>query len=214
MFLTTSFYDINQKILSKKKVISKISVDSNVHWQCFIDYCVELSLFDETLCKKWFSFHKKKLMNCTSWRRATNRCKKFKFSGGRTCFGDIWIFAKFLIGLHGVFNPFRTAHILCIDNFKSIWVLGWTPLKILIFLHWSLLSLLRFSENAMLFHIEWLCRKTMWNVNRPPYSTSRRFWVWPASFANFEIFESALYMKSGSMPLSLTFSYNRQCVRH
>ena len=88
----------------------------------------------------------------------------------------IWSFAKFLIGLHGVFNPFRiplfkiwTAHILCIDNFKSIWVQGWTPLKILIFLHWSLLSLRRFSENAMLFHIEWLCRKTMWNVIRPPY---------------------------------------------
>ena len=33
---------------------------------------------------------------------------------------------------------------------------------------WDLFSL-RFSENAVLFHIEWLCRKTAGNVNRPPY---------------------------------------------
>ena len=32
----------------------------------------------------------------------------------------------------------------------------------------DLLSLL-FSENAVLFHIQWPCRKTTGNVNRPPY---------------------------------------------
>ena len=29
-----------------------------MHWHCSIDYCVELSLVDETLCKKLLSFHK------------------------------------------------------------------------------------------------------------------------------------------------------------
>ena len=29
-----------------------------VHWHCSIDYYVKLSLVDETLCKKMFSFHK------------------------------------------------------------------------------------------------------------------------------------------------------------
>ena len=49
-----------------KKVISKISVDSNfmltslvqdyVHWHCSIDYCVKLILIDENLCENWFYF--------------------------------------------------------------------------------------------------------------------------------------------------------------
>ena len=50
-------------------VISKISVDFNltftsfmhdyVHWHCSINYCVKLSLINETLCKKkMLSFHK------------------------------------------------------------------------------------------------------------------------------------------------------------
>ena len=43
---------------------------------------------------------------------------------GRTFFGDIWIFAKFLIGLHGVLQillfKIWTAHILCIE----IWILN------------------------------------------------------------------------------------------
>ena len=64
--------------------------------------------------------------------------------GGRTCFGDIWIFAKFLIGLHRVLSiplfSIWAAHIYNVlnYNFKSVEVQGWTPLKILIFLHWTL----------------------------------------------------------------------------
>ena len=42
-----------------------------------------------------------------------------KKQGGRTCFGDIWIFAKFLIGLHRVLSiplfSIWTAHILYIE---------------------------------------------------------------------------------------------------
>ena len=61
---------------------------------------------------------------------------------------------NFLIGLHRVlsiplFNIW-TAHIICIEIwFKSVKVLGWTPLKILIFCieRWNLL-LLRFSEKC------------------------------------------------------------------
>ena len=50
VILTTSFYDINQEMLTKKEGVSKISHDSNVclqviyhfvHWHCFIDYCVK-----------------------------------------------------------------------------------------------------------------------------------------------------------------------------
>ena len=62
-------------------------------------------------------------------------------AGGRTCFGDIWIFAKFLIGLHGVLQiplfKIWTDYVLKYGNFKSVGVDIWTPLKILIFLHSS-----------------------------------------------------------------------------
>ena len=60
MTRTTCLYDMHQKILTKK-VISKISVDSNftfthsyVHWHCSIDYCV-FALVDETF--KWNCFY-------------------------------------------------------------------------------------------------------------------------------------------------------------
>ena len=46
-------------------------------------------------------------------------------------------------------NPTQNIDIFCIER-------------------WDLL-LLRFSENAVVFHIEWVCRKTAGNVNRPPY---------------------------------------------
>ena len=47
--------------------------------------------------------------------------------------------------------------------------------------HWDLLSL-RFLENAVLFHIEWLCRKRAGNVNRSPYCyTAVTHWECPAS---------------------------------
>ena len=56
---------------------------------------------------------------------------------------------------------------------------------------WDLLSL-RFSENAVLFHIEWLCRKTAGKVNRPPYRyTAVTHWACPPSSegdARFQIF--------------------------
>ena len=49
---------------------------------------------------------------------------------------------------------------------------------------WDLL-LLRFSEHAVLyaiFHIEWVCRKTAGNVNRPPYRyTAVTRWACPPS---------------------------------
>ena len=76
-----------------------------------------------------------------------------------------------------------TYYVLKYGNFKSVEVQGWTPLKILIFCikRWDLLSL-RFSENAVLFHIEWLCRKTTGNVNRPPYRYTRvTHWACPLS---------------------------------
>ena len=46
---------------------------------------------------------------------------------------------------------------------------------------WDLL-LLRFSENAVLFHIECVCRKTAGKVNRPPYRyTAATRWACPPS---------------------------------
>ena len=50
------------------------------------------------------------------------------------------------------------------------------------------LLLLRFSENAVLFHIEWLCRKTVWNVNWSPYDryTAATHWACPASSGCFQ----------------------------
>ena len=46
---------------------------------------------------------------------------------------------------------------------------------------WDLLSL-RFSENAVLFQIEWVCLKTAGNVNRPPYRfTAVTHWACPPS---------------------------------
>ena len=80
-------------------------------------------------------------------------------------------------------SEWLTYSVLKYDNFKFVGVQGWTPLKILIFLHssWDLLSL-RFSVNAVLFHFEWLCQKTAGNVNRPPYFyITVIHWAWPAS---------------------------------
>ena len=111
-------------------------------------------------------------------------------TGGRTCFGDIWIFAKFLIGLHRVLPiplfKIWTAHILCIEILQFL-----NPTRFKVEPHskyWyfcferrDLLSL-RFSENAVLFHTEWLCRKPAGNVNRPPYRyTAVTHWACPAS---------------------------------
>ena len=62
---------------------------------------------------------------------------------------------------------------------------------------WDLLSL-RFSENAVLFHIEWLCQKKYGNVNRPPYCyTGVTHWACPAS--------SDIFMMSLSYQMSIPF---------
>ena len=59
--------------------------------------------------------------------------------GGRTCFGDIWIFAKYIEFYQSLFSRSErlTYYVLKYDNFKSVKVQGWTPLEILIFLHWT-----------------------------------------------------------------------------
>ena len=80
---------------------------------------------------------------CTIYFNETYCANLYKSRGvGLWCFSDIWIFAKFLIGLHQVLLiplfSIWTAHILYYDNFKSVKVQGWTPHKILIFLHWTL----------------------------------------------------------------------------
>ena len=76
-----------------------------------------------------------------------------------------------------------TYYVLKHGHFKSIEVQGWTPLKIWYFWieRWDLLSL-RFLENAVLFHIEWVCRKIAGNVNRPSYRyTAVTHWACPPS---------------------------------
>ena len=101
-----------------------------------------------------------------------------KRQGGITCFGDIWIFVKFLIGLHRVLSillfSIWTAHIIIM--YWNMMILN--PSRFKVEPHWKYwyfciervdLLLLRFSEDAVLFHIEWVCRKTAGNVNRSPY---------------------------------------------
>ena len=53
------------------------------HRHCSIDYSVELIIIDETcqtaFISHWNVFCLIPLGKCAPWRRATNRCKKFKF---------------------------------------------------------------------------------------------------------------------------------------
>ena len=76
----------------------------------------------------------------------------------------------------------------------------------------DLLSL-RFSENAVLFHIEWLCQKTAGNVNWPPYRyTAVTHWVCPASSATFfSKLNTALFWKKGrhTVEVSILFGDHR-----
>ena len=61
---------------------------------------------------------------------------------------------------------------------------------------WDLLSL-HFSENAVLFHIEWMCRKTAGNLNQPPYryiAVTR--WAWPPSSMEMLLIPNTLYWSS------------------
>ena len=97
----------------------------------------------------------------------------------------------------------------------SIKVQGWTPLKILIFLHWSWdLLKQRFSENAVLFHLEWLCWKTTGNVNQPPYHyIAAIHWACPASSANFQTKLEALFTPDnpGRFTIPQFFGTDIQC---
>ena len=61
---------------------------------------------------------------------------------------------------------------------------------------WDLLSL-RFSENAVLFHIEWVCRKTAGNLNRPPYRyIAVTHWAWLPSSVEMLLIPNALCWSS------------------
>ena len=61
---------------------------------------------------------------------------------------------------------------------------------------WDLL-LLRFSENAVLFHIEWVCRKSAGNVNRPPYRyTTVTHWACPPSSENLNFLNFYLLLST------------------
>ena len=72
------FYFMNQKILIKN-IIPKVSVDSNFTFTSYAwfmcigtalqttIYCVKLSLVDEALCKKRFSFHKEMISAYFLW---------------------------------------------------------------------------------------------------------------------------------------------------
>ena len=113
-------------------------------------------------------------------------------SGGRTCFGDIWIFAKCLIG----FQYLNGSHIMhwnmIILNPSRFNVEPHSKYWYFCIERWDLLSL-RFSENAVLFHIEWVCRKTAGNVNRPPYRyTAVTHWACPPSSDICKISHTAL----------------------
>ena len=111
------------------------------------------------------------------------------FPGG-TCFGDIWIFAKFLTGLHPVlikpsFQYLNDSHTMywnmIILNPSRFKVKPQSKYWYFCIERWDLLSL-RFSENALLFHIQWVCRKTAGNVNWPPYHyTAVTHWTCPPS---------------------------------
>ena len=92
MVSNNSFYDMNQKILTKKWLFPNFQLipilhlqvmHDNGHWHCSIDYCVKLILVDETLCENCFISHWNDfcfipLGKCDSWRTATNRWKKIQ----------------------------------------------------------------------------------------------------------------------------------------
>ena len=134
------------------------------------------------------------LLVCSPWQPASTCCMNRTLSAifrerslsiysvdrvGRTCFCDIWIFAIFLIGYiefcQSLFSRSErlTYYVLKYDNFKFVEVQCW-------------------MENAVPFHIEWLCRKTTGNVNRSPYCyTAVTHWACPASSASVEVQEAS-----------------------
>ena len=62
VILTTSFYDMNQKVFKKKiqsfPVVPLQVIHDYVLWHYSTDYCVRLNLIDKTFCKKLLSLHK------------------------------------------------------------------------------------------------------------------------------------------------------------
>ena len=107
------------------------------------------------------------------------------------------------------FQDLNGSHnVLKYDNFKYVEVQGWTPSKYWYFCteRWDLLSL-RFSENAVLFHIESLCQKTTGNVNQPPYRYNGvTHWACPASSGTQHNKINATTNLSGGVSLMKTFS--------
>ena len=72
---------------------------------------------------------------------------------------------------------------------------------------WDLLSL-RFLEKAVLFYIEWLCRKTAGNVNRPPYRyTAVTHWACPPSSGIIVVFSTQISAQKGTGCVRLCCSY-------
>ena len=67
---------ISEDIINKNRLFPKFQLipilrlqvlHDYVYWHCSIDYCVKLSLVDETLCQKWFSFHKEMISALFLW---------------------------------------------------------------------------------------------------------------------------------------------------
>ena len=74
-------------------------------------------------------------------------------------------------------------YVLKHDNFKSVEVQGWTPLKILMFLPWTLRPTFTTLLGKRRAISHWMAvPKTAGNVNRPPYRyTVVTHWACPAS---------------------------------
>ena len=87
------FYNMNQKMKTNKQTNKSLLpkfqlipifllqvMHDYVHWHCSIDYCVKISLVNETLCKTLLLFHREMipLGKCATLERATNKCNEFK----------------------------------------------------------------------------------------------------------------------------------------
>ena len=87
------------------------------------------------------------------------------------------------------FQDLNGSHIMYWKLYPSGFTVDPTQNTDMFALSCDLLSL-RYSENSALFHIEWLCRKTVGNVNRPPYRyITAIHCTWPASF----VFEAKIW---------------------
>ena len=118
------------------------------------------------------------LSTCVERDTVNSGSTSMKFgAGGRTCFGDIWIFRQVSHRFTSSFvNPsfqyLNGSHIM----YWNMIILNPSRFKVephskywyFCIEHWDLL-LLRFSDNTVLIHIEWVCLKNAGNVNLPPY---------------------------------------------